>query len=199
MATTYSTNTEIRASFTQIDNYLPHTRINGPQDGSSTPLTFIVVDCTEGFGFTGTINILDSSDNLQTLEYNKKDVANFYLTTSTSATFNDATEVTTGDYQLDHYRDLAYAWVNTMLTNPAIPTNFKKDMEIARVFYLVGMNHPDPQVRQWASQVMQDSMANIRDLTKRFPAAIRQNISFIAEEGLSEDEKDFLRNGPDSC
>lgn len=195
MATTYATNTEIRTTFPMIDDLLPRGRVNGALASGGTSLT---VDSTTGFPFVGSIVLLDTAGDLKTLAYTKKTETIFYLTAATVSNITDNVTFSTGDYQLDQLRTQAKGWVDAILTHPSVPADYKKDIEIKYVFYLVTRAHRDPEVRKWGAEIMTELMTSIiPSIRREFPAAIRQNIAYIPEEDWSDADKDFYRYGAD--
>lgn len=193
MATTYSTNAEIRLSFPGIDNCLPVTKINGAVTSGASSIT---VDSTEAFPLTGTLYVLSTSNVLSSFSYDRKDRSTFYLSSNVSFDISDNSEVTTGDATLDHLRELAKSWVDSILTNYNIPTDYRKSLEIQRVFYLAAISSYDPNKRDWADQVMRDMQSFIKDILKQYPPVIGRNIAYLASAGLTERDKEYLRNGP---
>jgi len=193
MATTYATNTEIRGSFPVIDDLLPKGRTNGAHTSGGATLT---VDSTTGFPFAGSIVLLDSAGSQKTLAYTKKTATIFYLTVVTISNIGDNTEFSTGEYQLDTLRAQAKGWVDSVLTHPSIPADFKLDIEAKYVFYLVTRAHRDPEVRKWGAEIMTELMTSIIPSVKRdYPAAIRNNLAIIPEEDWTDSEKSFYLYG----
>ena len=193
MADTYSTNQEIRDTYPQIDNCLPVTKAKG---GENSGALVIKVDSTLVFPLKGTLTVLDDNNDLQTFIYDRKDKTNFYLPAAIAFNIADNQEITTGDGALDHFRDLAKAWVDTIFTNHRIPANFRKDLEIHRVFYLATVSSHDPEKRRWAKQIQDDLQGFMNDILRQYPPTISQNIAFLARDGLTDLEKERLRNGP---
>jgi len=193
MATTYSTNSEIRKTYQIIDNCLPVTKSTALTAlGAST----VPVDSTEAFALTGTVYFMTAGNVLTSFTYTRKDRTNFYLAVVTTAAIPDNAEITTGDDQLDHFRDLAKSFVDTMLTNHNIPTNFKKTLEIDYVFYQAAKASYDPNKRAWAQQIMETMKSFIEIILSQYGPVIRNGIAYLAESGLTDRDKDILLNGP---
>lgn len=193
MATTYATNAEIRALFPQIDNLFPCTKLNG---ASTSPATTLTVDSTDAFPATGTLGIISTGAVLTELVYTQKSSTVFYLSAATAVNFADNQPVGVGSYLLDTYRPLAKAWVDTVLTNPNIPADYRKDLEARRVYVMALQNSMDPNMRAIAASINEDISTFISGIRKQFPGVLSQNIIFLAEDGLTDAEKDEISNGP---
>lgn len=196
MAVTYATNQEVRYSYPEIDNLLPTARIEGAQDGTGVPLSSITVNSTRNFPQSGSFDVLDSNNDTTTLTYTNKNQTTFFLSATTALAYDDDELVHGGSAMLDHFRSLAKAWVDSVVTNPNVPTDFRKDLEIHRVFVLVGILNSDPNIREWATQVSQFLTTQLMAIKSQYPAKIRQTIAKLAEEDLSDYEIDRLKYGP---
>jgi len=196
MAVTYATNAEIRATFPQIDNLFPKTKLNGL---STSPATSLTVDSTDAFPLTGTLALLSTTNVLTSLDYSGKSSTVFFLSSATAVNFSDNAFIGTGDYQIDYLRTLGKAWVDARMTNPHIPADHKKDVEARYVYYRALKATMDINLHSMADGILADLLSWVADLKKEFPPQIRQNIIWLAEEGLSDLEKDIIRNGPSNA
>jgi len=195
-ATTYSTNTEVRAAYPQIDTILPQSMLSVAHDGSSVPFTAIAIQDTNGFPFTGEITLIDSGDTVRQLEYTHMSALEFFLETSCSFTFGIGTTVTAASYMLNRYRSMAKALVDGKLTNMAVPTGLRKTLEIMWVFYLATQQHSDAAVLAWGVAVKANFDNEVKDIRGAYPGALRQTIAKRVEENLSADTIYRLKYGP---
>jgi len=197
LVVTYATDAEVRASYPQIDNAIPVTMINGAQDGSGgSPLTTLNVNSTNNFPYSGELSILDSAGVTATLIYTRHELTVFYLDPSSTANIPDNRIVKASDYIMNELRQRAKGVVDGQLTNPSIPAEMKKEAEIIYTFYSATRSHCDPEVRTWGREALQEYNSYLATTLRAYPPAMRQNVVFLAEDNLSDTEKDILRNGP---
>lgn len=191
MAITYSTNEEIRAQFPQIDEILPQTQLTAENDGSETALTVLTVPSTRGFAFSGAFRLIDSAGDFYDLTYTGKTETTFILTagqTGLDKTYSSGTIVRAAEYALDELRERSKGVVDAKVTNPNVPSELLKELEILWVFYLACMGHHDRDVRFWAREIKQDFTGELAQIILSYPPKLRQTIAKLVEDDLSQRE-----------
>jgi hypothetical protein len=196
MATTYSTNDEIRKAYPGIDDRLWHTRTSAAHSGSIAVLS--VLD-TVGAPMNGTVYAINNSYAQITLPYVKKISNKFILSASVTlaAVIASGAEVFLGDAQLDGWRVDGKAYVDENITNPDFPVTGKARVEKAYVFYMACQQSPDAQTREWGSQVLTSVLSSLAATLKLYPPVMRQTIVKLVEENLTDEEIEDYKYGVD--
>jgi len=197
---TYATDEEVRASYPIIDKALIHTSALSRQTGTASR---VIVESVEGFPFSGKIQYIDTDRESRLLEYDRTEEDTqtdgargvIYLEASAELKMEDRTLIWTGDYSLQHYRQLAKAFVDTMITNTEVPTDRKKDLEIDYTFWKVCQASPYRDCRAWADGIFERVLSMIEITKESFPPAICQGIAYRQWKGYTQAELDRMKTG----